>query len=164
MVSVLAASPRSNLATVFGDTFALLAKSRTAQPSGVRRKLGRPSRDAHFRLGLQKAGVPFVAADMPEANEMVVGIMAVIAPAERKMISQCTKAALADAKARCVKLASPKGASHRRGRFQPHAVEAVRQQAKERATTLRSVIDDIKASGITGVRQSVARLLARLAQ
>ena len=28
---------------------------------------------------LQKAGVKFVAADMPEANEMVVGIMALVA-------------------------------------------------------------------------------------
>jgi DNA invertase Pin-like site-specific DNA recombinase len=56
-------------------------------------KLDRLSRDAHFLLGLQKAGVRFVAADMPEANEMVVGIMAVVAQAERKMISERTKAA-----------------------------------------------------------------------
>lgn len=58
-------------------------------------KLDRLSRDAHFLLGLQKAGVRFVAADMPEANEMVVGIMAVIAQAERKMIGKRTKEALA---------------------------------------------------------------------
>jgi DNA invertase Pin-like site-specific DNA recombinase len=57
-------------------------------------KLDRLSRDAHFLLGLQKAGVKFVAADMPEANEMVVGIMACIAQGERKMISERTKAAL----------------------------------------------------------------------
>jgi DNA invertase Pin-like site-specific DNA recombinase len=50
-------------------------------------KLDRVSRDAHFLLGLQKAGVRFVATDMPEANEMIVGIMAVIAEGERKMIS-----------------------------------------------------------------------------
>jgi DNA invertase Pin-like site-specific DNA recombinase len=61
-------------------------------------KLDRLSRDAHFLLGLQKAGVRFVAADMPEANELVVGIMAVIAQAERKMISTRTKAALAGVK------------------------------------------------------------------
>ena len=63
-------------------------------------KLDRLSRDAHFLLGLQKEGVKFVAADMPEANEMVVGIMAVIAQAERKMISERTKAALQVAKTR----------------------------------------------------------------
>jgi DNA invertase Pin-like site-specific DNA recombinase len=39
---------------------------------------------------------------MPEANEMVVGMMAVIAQAERKMISARTKAALAEAKTRIV--------------------------------------------------------------
>jgi hypothetical protein len=45
-----------------------------------------------------------VAADMPEANEMVVGIMAVVARAERKMISARTKAALQAAKGRGIKL------------------------------------------------------------
>src|SRR5262245_30540482 len=72
-------------------------------------KLDRLSRDAHFLLGLQKAGVKFIAADMPEANEMVVGMMALVAQAERRMISERTKAALAMAKQRGVKLGKPKG-------------------------------------------------------
>ena len=72
-------------------------------------KLDRLSRDAHFLLGLQKAGVKFVAADMPEANEMVVGMMALVAQAERRMISERTKAALQAAKARGKRLGQPKG-------------------------------------------------------
>ena len=70
-------------------------------------KLDRLSRDAHFLLGLQKANVKFVAADMPEANEMVVGMMALVAQAERRMISERTRAALAAAKRRGVKLGNP---------------------------------------------------------
>src|SRR4249919_3203898 len=70
-------------------------------------KLDRLSRDAHFLTGLQKDGVKFVAADMPEANEMVVGIMALVAQAERRMISERTKAALQAAKARGVMLGNP---------------------------------------------------------
>ncbi len=58
-------------------------------------KLDRLSRDAVFLLNLQGAGTRLIAADMPRANEMVVGIMAVVAQAERKMISARTKATLA---------------------------------------------------------------------
>lgn len=67
-------------------------------------KLDRMSRDAASLLTLQNAGTRFVAVDNPDMNETVVGILAVIAQAERKAISERTRNALAAAKRRGVKL------------------------------------------------------------
>ena len=51
-----------------------LAACRLKGATLVIAKLDRLSRDAHFLLGLEKAGVDFVAVDMPNANRMTVGI------------------------------------------------------------------------------------------
>jgi DNA invertase Pin-like site-specific DNA recombinase len=124
-------------------------------------KLDRLSRDAHFLLGLQKAGVKFVAADMPEANELVVGLMAVIAQAERQMISARTKAALAAAKARGVKLGNPKGAAHLRGLGSAAGVAELKRGAQERAEGLRATIAAVRAEGLTSANGLAARLNER---
>ena len=58
---------------------------------------------------LRDSGVRFVAVDMPEANDLMVGIMALVAQAEREAISRRTKEALAVAKARGVRMGNPNG-------------------------------------------------------
>ncbi len=88
---------------------AALARARMTGASLVIAKMDRLSRDAHFLLGLQKAGVPLCAVDNPQATELTVGIMAVVAQEEARAISARTKAALGAAKARGVVLGGWRG-------------------------------------------------------
>ncbi|BDQ34815.1 recombinase family protein [Pseudodesulfovibrio portus] len=124
-------------------------------------KLDRLSRNARFLLELQESRVSFICADMPEANEMTIQIMAVMAQHERKMISQRTKAALAAAKARGVKLGNPHGAKYLQGLGNSEAVTQIKKEAHERAEDLREIIEDIQQNGITSVRGIASELTAR---
>lgn len=65
-------------------------------------KLDRLARNVHFVSGLMETGVEFVAADMPQANKVMIQMHAVMSEWERDQISARTKAALAVAKARGV--------------------------------------------------------------
>lgn len=70
-------------------------------------KLDRLSRNAGFIFKLRDSRVDFVCADMPDANRVTIGIMAVLAQDEQERISQRTKAALSELKNKGVKLGSP---------------------------------------------------------
>lgn len=70
-------------------------------------KLDRLSRNASFILMLRDSKVNFVCCDMPDANSMTIGIMAILAQDERERTSQRTKAALAELKRKGVKLGTP---------------------------------------------------------
>lgn len=110
-------------------------------------KLDRLSRNAAFLLTLRDSGATFVAADMPEANDLTVGIMAVVAQEERRMISKRTKEALAAAKARGTKLGNPNGARHLKGRGNAEAVQAIKERAIEKANNILPIIKDIQGTG-----------------
>src|SRR5215468_3616074 len=123
-------------------------------------KLDRLSRDAHFLLGLKKAGVDFVSADMPNANRLTVGIMAMVADEERRMISKRTKDALAAAKRRGTKLGGDRGVVPSK-KTRAMAVEALQARADARAADLADTVKELQASGATSLRDIAKALDAR---
>jgi DNA invertase Pin-like site-specific DNA recombinase len=121
-------------------------------------KLDRLSRDAHFLLGLQKAGVRFVAADMPHADNFTVGVMALLAQKEREMISERTKAALAAAKARGVKLGGKRPGVVMTAEIRASGQAARIERADAFARDLAPTIETLRAKGVTSLR-GLARAL-----
>jgi DNA invertase Pin-like site-specific DNA recombinase len=117
-------------------------------------KLDRLSRDACFLIGLERAGVDFVAVDMPNANRLTVGIMAVVAEEERRMISARTKSALSAAKARGTVLGGYRG-----GPVVDHAkgTEALQRHAETFAAGVGPMVAELRAAG-RSLRQIAAEL------
>lgn len=140
---------------------AALKRAQLSNATLVIAKLDRLSRNAAFLLTLRDAGTDIVAVDMPNANAVTVGIMAVIAEEERRLISERTKAAMKAAKARGVKLGNPNGAeAFRRTGFRGAKIGAQvnKANAQRRAESLREVLSEVQAEGAVSYA-AVARAL-----
>jgi DNA invertase Pin-like site-specific DNA recombinase len=141
-------------------------------------KLDRLSRDVHFISGLMAHRVPFLVAELgTDVDPFILHLFAALAEKERSMIAARTKAALAAAKARGVKLGGPKLAEAREvamvsvkalaDRHAANVLPIIRELQRTGAKSLHQIADALNARGISTPRgghwyaKSVSNLLAR---
>jgi DNA invertase Pin-like site-specific DNA recombinase len=155
-----------------------IARARTLGATLLIAKLDRLSRDALFLLTLQKAGVDFVACDMPDANNFTIGIMALIAQHEREAISTRTREALAVVRERIKvtgqekhpnikRLGNPNGAAalqrdpSKLKLGYKRAIAANQSSALARANDLAPILAELRAEGIVSANAQAKALNER---
>lgn len=131
-----------------------IARCRREGATLVIAKLDRLSRDLAFIANLMESGIEFVAVDNPTANKLTVHILAAVAQAEREAISARTKAALAEAKNRGVKLGTDGQFLTDEGRRKGAA-----RSAKAQRTTAMKAYDDL-AETVRSMHEAGASLRA----
>ena len=90
---------------------AALAAARRAKCAVIVAKLDRLSRDVAFISGLMAQRVPFIVAELgADADPFMLHLYAALAEKERRLISERTKAALAQCKAQGKRLGNPTNA------------------------------------------------------
>src|SRR3981189_803875 len=136
---------------------AALAEARKAKCPVLVAKLDRLSRDVHFISGLMSHRVPFIVAELgADADPFMLHLYAALAEKERTLISARTRAALAAKKAQGVKLGNPR-AAETIGR----AHDAARAVADQFAVNVLPIVREIRASGLTTLRDIAGALNAR---
>lgn len=83
---------------------AALVECRKRKATLLIAKLDRLARNVAFVARLMETGVPFIAVDMPTADKFMLHVYAAMAEEEARRISVRTKAALAAAKTRGIRL------------------------------------------------------------
>jgi DNA invertase Pin-like site-specific DNA recombinase len=134
-----------------------LAEARKIKGAVIVAKLDRLSRDVAFVAGLMAQRVPFIVAELgADADPFTLHLFAALAEKERAMISARTKAALAAAKERGVKLGNPALAEARL-----KAEESKAAGADDFARSVEPVIRAIQAAGVITLRGIARELAAR---
>jgi DNA invertase Pin-like site-specific DNA recombinase len=118
-------------------------------------KLDRLSRDVAFISGLMVKGVPFIVTEMPNADPFMLHIYAAIAEQERTKISERTKAALAAAKARGVRLGNPHGPVPFTREIQRQGVAAMRELADARALQFGDIFAEYEGMSANAVANAL---------
>ncbi len=118
-------------------------------------KLDRLSRNASFLMNLKEAKVKFICVDMPDANDLTIGIMALVAQQEVEAISTRTREALQAAKARGTKLGNPNGAKafgDSREKAESARRSSLKRKADSRAKDIMPIITAIQQDGMNTYR------------
>ena len=136
---------------------AALAACRLHKAKLVIAKLDRLARNVAFVSTLMESGVDFVAVDFPTANRLTIHILAAVAEHEAHAISERTKAALAAARARGMKLGGYRGRAGTKSDCE-RARAAQKASADQRASDLAGTIRSIQAEGHRSLR-SIGREL-----
>jgi DNA invertase Pin-like site-specific DNA recombinase len=110
-------------------------------------KLDRLSRDLHFILSLQKSKVEFAVCDLPGCDSFTINIYGALAQREREMIASRTKAGLAAAKARGIKLGTNNLKPELVHEASAKGVATVKQNATDFASKVRPVIEAMQGQG-----------------
>ncbi len=111
-------------------------------------KLDRLARNVAFFANLMESGVRFIAVDMPNADRFMLHVYAAMAEEEGRRIRERTRAALASAKARGVKLGT-------NGKV---LAEKRREEANTRALLLKETLQALLLTEGLTFRQASERL------
>lgn len=144
---------------------AALAEARRQKSAVTVAKLDRLSRDVAFISGLMAQRIPFIVTELgADCDSFMLHVYAALAEKERALIAARTKAALAIAKLRGVKLGNPNLAAARdkgvvaikanADKFAANVLPMIRA-ARESGLSLRAIAEQLNSRGVKTARGGV---------